>query len=243
VTLVLLRRRALGEQVERKDLIRLDTRNPPGNESRVAHYLGEIFAREGIPYEFLEIEPGRASIVARLKGDGTKRPLLILGHEDVVPVEQAKWTVDPFAGLERDGVIYGRGAFDDKAMVAANLEVMLELTRRALPLARDVIFLAEAGEETGGSGMAQLVERFWRKIDCEFALNEGEGAGLKDGKVAYMTVATSEKIARRARLIARGTSGHGSVPRLDNPVVHLAAAVAALGTWETPPQLNDTTSE
>lgn len=132
---MLLRRRALGEQVERKDLIRLDTRNPPGNESRVAHYLGEIFSREGIPYEFLEIEPGRASIVARLKGDGTKRPLLILGHEDVVPVEQAKWTVDPFAGLERDGVIYGRGAFDDKAMVAANLEVMLELTRRALPLA------------------------------------------------------------------------------------------------------------
>src|SRR6266487_3328383 len=96
-----------------KDLIRLDTRNPPGNESRVAHYLGEIFAREGIAYEFLEIEPGRASIVARLKGDGSKRPLLILGHEDVVPVEQAKWTVDPFAGLERDGVIYGRGAFDD----------------------------------------------------------------------------------------------------------------------------------
>jgi acetylornithine deacetylase/succinyl-diaminopimelate desuccinylase-like protein len=146
-------------------------------------------------------------------------------------VEQAKWTVDPFAGLERAGVIYGRGAFDDKAMVAANLELMLELKRRALPLARDVIFLAEAGEETGGSGMAQLIERFWSKIDCEFALNEGEGAGLKDGKVAYMTVATSEKIARRARLIARGTSGHGSVPRLDNPVVHLAAAVAALGTW------------
>jgi acetylornithine deacetylase/succinyl-diaminopimelate desuccinylase-like protein len=226
-----------------KDLIRLDTRNPPGNESRVAHYLGEIFAREGIAYEFLEIEPGRASIVARLKGDGSKRPLLILGHEDVVPVEQAKWTVDPFAGLERDGVIYGRGAFDDKAMVAANLEVMLELKRRALPLARDVIFLAEAGEETGGSGMAQLIERYWSKIDCEFALNEGEGAGLNDGKVAYMTVATSEKIARRARLIARGMGGHGSVPRLDNPVVHLAAAVATLGTWETPARLNDTTRE
>jgi acetylornithine deacetylase/succinyl-diaminopimelate desuccinylase-like protein len=169
-----------------KDLIRLDTRNPPGNESRVAHYLGEIFAREGIPYEFLEIEPGRASIVARFKGDDTKRPLLILGHEDVVPVEQAKWTVDPFAGLERDGVIYGRGAFDDKAMVAANLEVMLELKRRALPLARDVIFLAEAGEETGGSGMAQLVERFWSKIDNEFALNDGEpqtrGTNNDDGQ-------------------------------------------------------------
>ena len=226
-----------------KDLIRLDTRNPPGNESRVAHYLADIFAREGIPYEFLEIEPGRASIVARLKGDGSKRPLLIMGHEDVVPVEQAWWTVDPFAGLERDGTIYGRGAFDDKAMVAANLEVLLELKRRALPLTRDVIFLAEAGEETGGSGMAQLIERYWSKIDCEFALNEGEGAGLDNGKVVYMTVATGEKIARRARLIARGTSGHGSVPRLDNPVVHLATAVATVGTWETPARLNDTSRE
>ena len=156
------------------DLVRIDTQDPPGDESKVAHYLEGVLKSEGIESEILEPVPGRASIVARLKGNGKKRPLLLMGHEDVVPVDRSHWTVDPFAASERDGVIYGRGASDDKAMVAANLEVFLQLKRMKVPLDRDVIFLSEASEEMSSSaGMATIVDRYWDKIDCEFALNEG----------------------------------------------------------------------
>jgi acetylornithine deacetylase/succinyl-diaminopimelate desuccinylase-like protein len=226
------------------DLIRIDTQDPPGNESRVAHYLEGVLKEAGIESELLEVVPGRASIVARLRGDGSKRPLLLMAHEDVVPVDRAHWTVDPFAATERDGALYGRGASDDKAMLAANLEVFLQLKRLQVPLARDVIFLAEASEEMSSSaGMKAVVEKYWVKIDCEFALNEGGTSRVADGKIEYMGVATSEKLPRGAKLQATGSSGHGSVPRLDNAVVHLAAAVAKAGTWETPSRLNETTRE
>jgi acetylornithine deacetylase/succinyl-diaminopimelate desuccinylase-like protein len=226
------------------DLIRIDTQDPPGNESKVAHYLEGVLRLEGIESELLEPVPGRASLVARLKGDGTKRPVLIMAHEDVVPVERSRWTVDPFAALQRDALIYGRGASDDKSMLAANLEVFLQLKRRKVPLARDVIFLAEASEEADSlAGMSTIVDRYWDKIACEFALNEGGGSLVENGAVKYMGVATGEKLPRGARLEATGSSGHGSVPRVDNAVVHLAAAVAKAGTWETPARLNETTRE
>ncbi len=221
---------------------RIDTQDPPGNESKVAHYIEGVLKSEGIESELLEPVPGRASIVARLKGSGKKRPILIMGHEDVVPVDRAHWTVDPFAATERDGVLYGRGVSDDKAMVAANLEVFLQLKRMRVPLDRDVIFLSEASEEMSSpAGMATIVERYWDKIACEFALNEGGGSLVENGKVKYFGVATSEKMPRGATLEASGSSGHGSVPRVDNAVVHLAAAVARAGTWDTPARLNETT--
>jgi acetylornithine deacetylase/succinyl-diaminopimelate desuccinylase-like protein len=224
------------------DLVRIDTQNPPGDESKVAHYLESVLKSEGIESEMLEPVPSRASIVARLKGNGKKRPLLIMGHEDVVPVDRSHWTVDPFAGIERDGLIYGRGASDDKAMVAANLEVFLQLKRMKVPLDRDVIFLSEASEEMSSpAGMATLVDRYWDKIDCEFALNEGGGSLVENGTIKYFGVATAEKLPRGLRLEATGSSGHGSVPRVDNAVVHLAAAVAKAGTWDTPARLNETT--
>jgi acetylornithine deacetylase/succinyl-diaminopimelate desuccinylase-like protein len=227
-----------------QDLIRLDTQDPPGNESRVAHYLESVLQREGIASEILEPVPGRASIVARLKGDGSKRPLLLLGHEDVVPMDRARWTVDPFAGLERDGMIWGRGASDDKAAVAANLEVFLQLKRMNIPLKRDVIFLSEASEEASSpAGMSVLVDKFWDKLACEYALNEGGGSLLVDGQIKYMAVSTAEKLPRGAKLEATGSSGHGSVPRVDNAVTHLGAAVAKAGNWETPSRLNETTAE
>lgn len=140
-----------------KDMIRIDTQNPPGNESKVALFLASVLTREGIPFEIIESVPGRASIVARLKGNGSKRPILIMAHEDVVPVQRDHWSVDPFAAIEKDAIIYGRGAFDDKAMLASNLKVFLELKRLSVPLARDVIFLAESDEETGGSGIRALI--------------------------------------------------------------------------------------
>jgi acetylornithine deacetylase/succinyl-diaminopimelate desuccinylase-like protein len=227
-----------------KDLIRIDTQDPPGNESKVAAYIGAIFKREGIPYEILETVPGRASIVARLKGSGAKRPVLLLAHEDVVPVDRAHWTVDPFAAEVKEGKLYGRGASDDKGPLAAHIETMLQLHRAGHPLSRDVIFLAEASEETDSdAGMHTIVDRYWEKIACEFAINEGGAAEVKDGEIAYFGVATGEKLPRGVRLVAKGKSGHASVPVLDNPITHLAQAVARLGTWETPTRLNDTTRE
>jgi acetylornithine deacetylase/succinyl-diaminopimelate desuccinylase-like protein len=226
------------------DLVRIDTQDPPGNESRVAEYLQKTLQAEGIDSEMLETVPGRNSLVARLKGDGTKRPLLIMAHEDVVPVDRARWTVDPFAAIEKDGVLYGRGVSDDKAMLAANLETFLELKRLNVPLARDVIFLAEASEEMSSpAGMSALVERYWDKINCEFSLNEGGGALVENGKIKYIGVGTAEKLPRGVTLQASGSSGHGSVPRVDNAVTHLAAAVAKAGIWETPSRLNETTRE
>jgi acetylornithine deacetylase/succinyl-diaminopimelate desuccinylase-like protein len=224
------------------DLVRIDTQDPPGDESKVANYIEGVLKNEGIESEILEPVPGRASIVARLKGNGKRRALLLMGHEDVVPVDRSRWTVDPFAADERDGVIYGRGASDDKAMVAANLEVLLQLKRMRVPLDRDVIFLSEASEEMSSpAGMATIVDRYWDKIDCEFALNEGGGSLVENGAVKYFGVATAEKLPSGLRLEATGSSGHGAVPRIDNAVVHLAAAVAKAGTWDTPARLNETT--
>src|SRR3954465_15042232 len=176
------------------DLIKLDTQDPPGNESRVAEYIKGVLAKEGIEAELLKTDAGRDSVVARLKGDGSARPLLIMGHEDVVPVDRSHWTVEPFAAIEKDGYIYGRGAKDDKAMDAANLEVFLQLKRMNIPLKRDVIFLAEASEETSSTaGMDTVVKKYWDKIECEFALNEGGRSLVENGAIKYMGVATAEK--------------------------------------------------
>lgn len=224
------------------DLVKMDTSNPPGNETQAAKYIQQVFAREGIQAELIEDVPGRASVVARLKGNGSKKPLLLMGHTDVVPVDRSHWTVDPFGGVVKDGILYGRGALDDKAMVATNMEVFLLLHRLKVPLARDVIFLAEASEEASSpAGMKMLVEKHWDKLECEFALNEGGGALVENGKVKYIGVGAAEKLPRGIVLRAAGSSGHGSVPRPDNAVVHLAAAVAKAGTWTTPSRLNEIT--
>jgi acetylornithine deacetylase/succinyl-diaminopimelate desuccinylase-like protein len=227
-----------------KDLIRIDTQDMPGNESKVATYLAAIFKREGIAYEILEPVPGRASIVARLKGNGSQKPVLMLAHEDVVPVDRAHWSVDPFAAEVKDGTMYGRGASDDKGPLAAHLETMLQLHRGGQVFSRDIVFLAEASEEQdSAAGMNTIVNRYWDKIACEFALNEGGAAEVTDGKVPYFGIATGEKLPRGVKLVAKGLSGHGSVPVLNNAVTHLAQAVAKLGTWETPSRPTDTTRE
>ena len=222
--------------------VRIDTSNPPGNETKGAQYLKAILDREGIASEIFEMEPGRGNIVARLKGNGKKKPVLLMGHTDVVGVEREKWTVDPFGGVIKDGYLYGRGASDDKGMASACLEVFLLLHRVKVPLDRDVIFLAEAGEEgTSTVGIDFMVQQHWDKIECEYALNEGGTIYSPDGKVKYVGVATTEKVPRGFRLVARGTSGHGSIPRLDNAITHLAAAVAKVGNWQAPMRLNETT--
>lgn len=227
-------------------LIRLDTSNPPGNETLVAEYVRDLLAEEGIEGEIFAVDPDRGNLVARLEGNGTKEPLLILAHSDVVGVEPELWSGDAFSGEIQDGYVYGRGATDDKDMIAAGVQVMLMLKRQGLTLDRDIIFLVEAGEEGSTEfGIDYMVENHLDKIQAEFALNEGGGSHLTDaGEVDRVTIGTAEKVPwRRIRLVARGTSGHGSAPRVDNPVVRLAAAVAKLGENQMPKRLNETTRE
>jgi len=223
-------------------LVKLDTSNPPGNEILAAKYIKSVLDKEGIASEIFESAPGRATIVARLAGNGKKKPLLLMGHLDVVGVEREHWTVDPFAALVQDGYLYGRGSSDDKGMDAANLEVFLLLHRLKVPLDRDVILMAEAGEEgTSEFGIDFMVEKHWDKIACEYALNEGGETEIHDGKVKFVGVSTTQKVPRGMVVTARGSSGHGSMPRMDNAVTHLAAAVAKIGSWQAPMRLNETT--
>src|SRR3990172_4470321 len=143
-------------------MIRIDTSNPPGNESKLAEYLKGILDKEGIASEIIAAEPGRGNLIARIKGNGRKKPLLLMGHSDTVGVEKEKWTVDAFTGLIQDGFVYGRGALDDKSGVAGMLQVFLMIHRQKIPLDRDIIFLAEAGEEAGGEvGIDFLIEKLW----------------------------------------------------------------------------------
>src|SRR5262245_2247019 len=226
-----------------QELVKIDTSNPPGNETKVAQYVKAILDKEGIPAEIIANEPNRANVIARLKGSGKKRPILLAGHSDVVGVEREKWTEDPFGGAIKDGFIYGRGAYDDKDNLAVSLQVVLMLHRMKVPLDRDVILLSEAGEEGGGNvGIGWLVNQHWDKIESEYAILEGGETLLgPNGKIISFGVSTTEKVPNGTRLVAKGTSGHGSIPRPDNPIVHLAAAVAKLGEFQPPMRLNETT--
>ena len=224
------------------DLVRIDSSNPPGNETRVAEYLRDVLASEGIESEFYSIDPERTNLVARYRGNGRKRPILIMGHTDVVGVQEENWTEPPFSGLRKDGYIWGRGTLDDKDNVTAGLMVMLLLHRMDVEMDRDIIFLAESGEEgTPDVGINFMVEKHWDVIDAEFAIAEGGGMQEVDGFVQVVGVQTTEKMPRRATLVARGTAGHGSRPRVDNAVLMIADAVAKAGTWQTPIRLNETT--
>jgi acetylornithine deacetylase/succinyl-diaminopimelate desuccinylase-like protein len=224
------------------DLVRIDSSNPPGNETQVANYIRDVLAREGIDSEMYALDPARANLVARIRGNGKKRPVLIMGHTDVVGVQADKWSEDPFGAARKDGYIWGRGTLDDKDNVTAGIIVMLLLKRLGVELDRDIIFLAEPGEEgTPEVGINYMVEHHWGKIEAEYCIAEGAGSLEEDGEVTVVGVQTTEKVPRRATLIARGTAGHGSRPRLDNPIVMLAEAVTKAGNWQTPVRLNDTT--
>jgi len=227
------------------ELIRINTSNPPGNELAAARYLAGILEKEGIPAEVLESAPSRGVVIARLRSSAVPDPtraLLLLGHLDVVGVQKERWSVDPFGGITKDGYLYGRGAIDDKGMVIANLAVLVALKRAGVRLDHDVIFLAEGDEEENGEfGMDFVINRHWDKIAAGFAINEGGRVIVKDGKVQYVGVQASEKIPVNVTVIATGSSGHGSVPRKDNAVVHLAAAVAKIGAYEAPARPNTIT--
>src|SRR5579864_1667728 len=223
------------------DLIRLDTSNPPGNESKVASYLKQVADSNGIPAELLGNDPKRLNLVARLKGNGKNKPLLLMAHSDVVPAERKQWTVDPFGGEVRDDYLYGRGALDTKSLLAAELAVMVEIKRRNLKLSRDLILLSEADEEAGSSGIQWLIQHGWPKIEAEFAFNEGGSAWESKNGTRVFLIQTAEKIPTRVVLTARGPAGHGSLPRSDNPVLRLSRALVKLADADQPVRLSGTT--
>jgi acetylornithine deacetylase/succinyl-diaminopimelate desuccinylase-like protein len=219
-------------------LIQINTTNPPGNEQAAAKYVAGVLEKEGITPELLEVAPGRSAVVARLRSSAISDPsraLLLVAHMDVVGAERARWTVDPFGAVMKDGYMYGRGALDDKSMLAANLATIIALKRSNAHLNRDVIFLATDDEEAGGdASIKTLIAKNWDKFAAGYALNEGGEVISKGGKVQYVAVQASEKVSVNVAVIAKGPAGHASLPTKDNAVVHLAAAVAKVGTYSAP---------
>jgi acetylornithine deacetylase/succinyl-diaminopimelate desuccinylase-like protein len=223
-------------------VLRLDTRNPPGNEHVVAEYVKKVLDGEGIPSQIVGSDANRPNLIARLKGNGRKRPLLVMGHSDTVTTDDKKWTHPPLSATRDGGYVYGRGTVDDKDNLTAALMTMLLLKRLNVPLDRDVIFVSESGEEgSSGVGIGYLVREHFADIDAEYCLAEGGGVTRIGGAVKYATVQTLEKIPRGIELVAHGISGHGSVPLKSNAIVHLAGAVAKVGEWRPEIRFNETT--
>ena len=231
-------------------MVRINSSNPPGNETVVAKYIQGVLEREGLPSKLVGSDPNRLSLIARLKGSGAKKPILIMGHTDVVGVQAERWSEDPFGAKLVDGYIWGRGTIDDKDVVAGGLMTMLILKRTGARLDRDVIFVAESGEEGGGGGgrgaqptygIQYIIQNNWPDIDAEYCLTEGGSFVSTGGKLLYQRVELSEKVGRGMRLVAHGTAGHGSMPRMDNAIMHLGGAVWKIGQWQPPMNLTDVT--
>ncbi len=222
------------------DLVKFDTTNPPGNELECAKHLAELLSSEGVEPLVLESTPGRGNVIARLRGDGSKKPLLLMSHLDVVHAESSRWTVPPFSGEIRDGVIWGRGTLDTKGLTVMHLLAMFLLKRRGDPLKRDIIFMANADEEAGGKyGAEWMVDNHFDKIEAEFALNEG-GFGMDVGGKPMFLCANAEKGMTWAKLTATGRSGHGSLPHSDNAVLHMARAIRNISHYRPEIVVTDT---
>ncbi len=175
-------------------LVQFDTSNPPGNELPAAEYIADVLASESIDVQVLKTGPNRGNTIARLKGDGSKPPILLMSHIDVVPAERERWKHAPFSGDITDGYLWGRETVDTKQLTAMEMVVMLELKRRGIRLKRDVILAATADEERGNEfGMKWLVENRPELIKAEYAINEGGGVGLEVGKHMLFTVQTGER--------------------------------------------------
>lgn len=229
-----------------QDLLRLDTTNAPGDTRAAAARLKALFDAAGIPNEIILAPSGKAAhFIARLKGDGSRRPVLVAAHTDVVPVQRERWSVDPFGGTVKDGFVYGRGALDNKGAVAAFAQAVVRLSRDPAPRTRDVIFLAEADEEQGQFNTTWLATNHWEKIDAEFALNEGgrtvEGA---DGRVREMQVSYADKLTLNLRIRTRGPTGHSSrpLPLTETANGQLITALGRLSAYQSDIQLTPATT-
>ncbi|MGE4064518.1 MAG: M20/M25/M40 family metallo-hydrolase [Rhodospirillaceae bacterium] len=226
-------------------IVQMDSSDPPGNEKPVADYLVNAMKAEGIEVKTFAVkgQEHRPNVVARLKGSGKKKPLLLMGHTDTVNIDPKKWKHGPFSAHREGGHIYGRGTVDDKDNVVAALMTMLDLKRRKVPLDRDVIFLAESGEEGATQyGIEFMVNEHFPEIEAEYCLAEGGNVSREGGKIKFASVQTLEKIPRAIALKSTGVAGHGSIPLKSNAIVHLSGAVARIADWQAPIKLNETTA-
>lgn len=223
------------------EYIRINTSNPPGNELATARWLKEVLAREGIEGQILdtaELGPGRANFYARLKGSGTGKAIALVHHMDVVPVAPKFWSVDPFGGQIKDGYLWGRGALDMKGHGIVQLMTFIAIKRAGLPLNRDLVYIANADEESGGSGARTLIARHPELIrDVEYLLTESGGSRVQDGKVRWYGLNVGEKRVYWQKLVVRGRGSHGSRPTPYNPVPRLARILTRIADWQTPLRL------
>jgi acetylornithine deacetylase/succinyl-diaminopimelate desuccinylase-like protein len=228
-------------------LIRYNTTNPPGNDLNAARYLAGILQKEGINSQIFQSGPNHGILVARLLATALPNPsraLLLVGHLDTPALGTAKWTADPFGGMVQNNYLYGRGAVDSKAMTVANMAVLVALKRSNARLDRDVIFLADGGEEPSGEqGMRFAVDKYWDQIAAGFAINSGGDLMMKDGKVQYVGVQVDEKVSRNLDVIATRSAAQAAEPGQDDPIPHLAAAIEKIAAYRTPIQFNFVTSD
>lgn len=228
-----------------RQLIRIDSRNPPGNEAKVAEFLATKLKPLGFEVEIIQTPtPGKAHFLARLKGNGAKKPILLAAHADVVGFERAGWSVDPLAGILKDGYVYGRGAIDNKASLAVFTEALVRLAQNKVPLDRDLILLSEADEESGDYNTEWLAEHYFNKIDCAAALNEG-GWIIKNsaGSVRYMSISTGDKMSVWLKLTAHGVTTHSSMPVPNSAIFSLAKALSRIANYQTKLQLTPSTRQ
>ena len=216
-------------------LVAADTTNPPGNEARAVAIGVERLKQAGIEAEVTEFAPGRQNLVARLKGDGSAKPLLIISHIDVVGAGGQAWSTDPHKVTEVDGFLVGRGVSDDLGMAALSLEELILLKQNNVALRRDVIVAWTGDEESGGAGIRWLLANKKASVEAELALNEGGGPSLDEkGKVTRISLQTAEKTYQDYEIIAKGTTGHSSVPLDDNAIIRLSRALVRLGDHAFP---------
>lgn len=222
--------------------IQINTSAPPGNELATAKWLQAVMTKEGIESQILdtaELGAGRANFYARLKGDGSKKAIALVHHMDVVPATREQWKEDPFAGLIKDGEIWGRGALDMKGHGIIQLMAFIAIKRAGIKLHRDLVFIGNADEETDGAGAIVFVDKHADLIkDVEYVLTEGADTRVEGGKVRWFGIDVGEKRPYWTRLKFEGVTSHGSVPIGNlNPVPRLARAIDRVASWQTPVRL------
>ena len=222
-----------------QSLVQIDS---TATEVGVAAFVKKTLEAEGISVSIVAKDPTHPNVIARIKGNGSKKPLLIMGHSDTVKVDVSKWTFPPFSATRDGGYVYGRGTLDDKSNLFAAMMTMVLLKRTGAKMDRDLILVSEAGEEGNSRmGIGYLVNEHFPEIEAEACLAEGGGVIRRGGVARFATIQTMEKRPSGARLVAHGPSGHGSRPTRQNAIAHLGQAVAKLAFWDPPMRFNDTT--
>jgi acetylornithine deacetylase/succinyl-diaminopimelate desuccinylase-like protein len=230
-----------------KELVEIDTTTATGDTARAAQAMAARLKAAGFAEadaQAFSPAPRKGNLVARLHGSGARKPMLLVAHLDVVPANRDDWSVDPFKLTEKDGYFYARGSADDKYMAASFIANLIRYKNEGYRPDRDIIVALETDEEISDRdrlGMQWLIKNHRDLIDAEFALNEGGGVGLKDGKPIRISVQTSEKVWLDYRLEVKNKGGHSAVPLKDNAIYHLAEGLVRLSRFSFPPHLNETT--